>query len=277
MNNIIMTWPDFKFKALTLSYDDGVTTDRRFIKLIDKYGIKATFHLNSMLYGKGGETFPKGQFGRLSRDEATALYKDSGHEIAAHTLHHKLMTELTSEEAYREIFEDKRNLEMQFGCIIRGMAFPMGGISDELEKIAKECGMVYAKISNSSLDYQIPQNWLRLKTTCNHSHPRFKELYEAFIEKTSNSAELFFLRGHSYEFEQSDNWELIEEFCEKIGNRDDIWYATNIEVFDYITAYRNLQYSANMDMIHNPSAIPVYVTVNGNNTVIGGGETVKIS
>ncbi len=277
MNNIIMTWPDFKFKALTLSYDDGVTTDVRFIELINKHGLKSTFYINSMIYGKGGETFPKGQFGRLSRDEATALYKDSGHEIALHTLHHKLLTDLSNEEVRTEILEDKRNLERQFGCIVRGMAYPMGGFSEEIERIAKSCGLDYARGSNSSCNYHIPQKWITLTPTCYHSHPRFKELYEAFIEKTSRWAELFFLRGHSYEFEKADNWELIEEFCEKIGDRSDIWYATNGEVFDYVTAFNALQYSANVDRIHNPSSIPVYVSVNGERNVkIDGGATVEI-
>ena len=36
-----------KFKAVTFSYDDGVSQDVRLIALLDKYGLKATFNLNS--------------------------------------------------------------------------------------------------------------------------------------------------------------------------------------------------------------------------------------
>ena len=42
-----MLFPGGKQKALTLSYDDGVQQDIRFIEILDKYGIKCTFNINS--------------------------------------------------------------------------------------------------------------------------------------------------------------------------------------------------------------------------------------
>lgn len=36
--------------------------------------------------------------------------------------------------------------------------------------------------------------------------------------------------GHSYEFDNHDNWDVIEKFCAYMGNRNDIWYATNLEI-----------------------------------------------
>ena len=36
-----------KMKAVTFSYDDGVTQDKRLIELFNKYGLKATFNINS--------------------------------------------------------------------------------------------------------------------------------------------------------------------------------------------------------------------------------------
>ncbi len=36
-------------KYLTFSYDDGVTQDIRLIELFNKYGMKATFNINSGL------------------------------------------------------------------------------------------------------------------------------------------------------------------------------------------------------------------------------------
>lgn len=43
-----------KKKALTFSYDDGVTQDVRLIEMFNKYNLKATFNLNSELLGRGG-------------------------------------------------------------------------------------------------------------------------------------------------------------------------------------------------------------------------------
>ena len=45
--------PDGRFKALTLSFDDGRVQDRRLVTLLNRCGIKATFNLNS---GEQGET-----------------------------------------------------------------------------------------------------------------------------------------------------------------------------------------------------------------------------
>ena len=73
---------------------------------------------------------------------------------------------------------------------------------------------------------------------------------------------MFYLWGHSYEFDDNDNWDIIETFCKKIGGREDIWYATNIEIYDYVQAYESLVYSASADLVYNPSAVPVWINYN---------------
>ena len=70
-----------------------------------------------------------------------------------------------------------------------------------------------------------------------------------------------------------NNWEVIENFTEKLGNREDIWYATNIEIYDYVKAYENLQTSVDKKIVHNPSAIDVWVYIDGKTYVVKGGET----
>ena len=79
--------------------------------------------------------------------------------------------------------------------------------------------------------------------------------------------------GHSYEFDDNDNWEVIEEFAKFIGGRDDIWYATNIEIYDYIRAYNSLQVSVDKKIIHNPSAVDIWVSDSGETFEIKAGET----
>ncbi len=41
-------------KILTLSFDDGITQDERFIEILNKYAIKCTFNINSSLLGTDG-------------------------------------------------------------------------------------------------------------------------------------------------------------------------------------------------------------------------------
>ena len=46
-------YPGGKPKAFNISYDDGVLQDVRFVALLNKYGLKGTFNLNSGLMKTG--------------------------------------------------------------------------------------------------------------------------------------------------------------------------------------------------------------------------------
>ena len=92
---------------------------------------------------------------------------------------------------------------------------------------------------------------------------------------------LFYLWGHSYEFDRNDggnSWERIEEFCKLMGGRSDIWYATNIEIIDYLQAVTGLLYTASADSVYNPSAQSVWLIIDGNRIVeVKGGQQTKLS
>lgn len=82
--------------------------------------------------------------------------------------------------------------------------------------------------------------------------------------------------GHSYEFTQNNNWDVIEEFCKRVSGLLDTWYATNIEIYDYRQAQMKLQYTSDYKIIHNPSCLDVWATVNGEPIEIKGGHTVRL-
>lgn len=82
--------------------------------------------------------------------------------------------------------------------------------------------------------------------------------------------------GHSYEFERDNNWNLLDEICEKLSGKDDIWYATNGEIYDYVEAYNSLSYSADGTIIYNPTLFEIWFDVDGKLYSIKPGETLKI-
>ena len=68
---IYYTYPGFRNKALTISYDDGLWSDVHLLEILNRYGIQGTFNLNS-----GCMTEER----RIGKEKIPALYK--GHEIA---------------------------------------------------------------------------------------------------------------------------------------------------------------------------------------------------
>lgn len=278
MGFLSMRFPGGKAKALTLSYDDAVQQDVRLMTILNKYGLKCTFNINTGLFAEEGHEYPKGQIHRrMSEKEAVSLYKDSGHEVAIHALTHPFLEQLPANLVIKEIVEDRKNIERLFGKITRGMAYPFGTFNDEVVNILKSCGIAYARTVHSTESFQIPTDWLRLPATCHHNNPKLPELTDKFInDKPFGSPWLFYLWGHSYEFEADNNWELIEDFAEKIGGRDDIWYATNIEIYDYIQAYNQLIFSMDESMVYNPSAFVIYFVYNRQMYTIQPGETLML-
>lgn len=122
----------------------------------------------------------------------------------------------------------------------------------------------------------MPNDFLEWHSTCRHANPRLMEITKRFLEKEDGELDLFYIWGHSYEFEVDNNWELIEEFAEKVSNKEDIWYATNIEVYDYITAVRSLKFSGNKSRVYNPSALDVWISVDGKTVKIDSRETIEL-
>ena len=97
-----------KMKALTFSYDDGTTQDKRLVELFNKYNMKATFHINSGLLGNPGELLREGvhvRHDKVQKEEVRAIY--AGHEIAAHTLTHPNLINLDDAAVIKEVEEDR--------------------------------------------------------------------------------------------------------------------------------------------------------------------------
>jgi hypothetical protein len=116
-----------------------------------------------------------------------------------------------------------------------------------------------------------------MPATCHHNDPRLMDLARAFVETTQfNDPPLFYVWGHSYEFDAWNNWNVIEEFAEYIGNRSDIWYATNIEIYDYIEAFNSLQFSAAGTRVYNPTLIDVWFVNREKLYSVKSGETVEL-
>ena len=242
------------------------------------YGLKATFNINSGLY-LPEEVEREKMRGRLKRSEAIDLYKNSGHEVAVHGLEHKFLSKLKTPEMVREVLEDRRNLENDFDTIVRGMAYAYSDYNAAAIEILKECGIVYSRAVASTLRFSFPTTWWAIAPTCHHNSEKLMELAEKFVTTTSrypNDNWLFYVWGHSYEFDDNDNWEVIERFAEYAGGKEDIWYATNIEIHDYVRAYESLAVSADSTRVHNPTLIDVWFTEKGKTYCVKAGETVCI-
>ena len=85
---------------------------------------------------------------------------------------------------------------------------------------------------------------------------------------------LMYVWGHSYEFDDRNNWDLIETFCQKMGRKEDIWYCTNIELMDCLDCFARLQFAADNSFVSNPNAADCWITVNDEPYCIPAGETV---
>lgn len=267
MKLVFDLYPDGKKRALTFSYDDGSTNDRRLVEIFNKFGMKGTFHLNSGPLMRGPDQW------HIRLDEIGTLYE--GHEVSCHMLNHPQVTKTPYSMAAAEVITDRKNLEEQCGYVVRGMSYPYGLVNDDVIPLFRAAGMKYSRTTKSTEYFMVPDDFMHWNPTCHHDNPRLHELFEQFTNtKQYMPLPLMYVWGHSFEFANNDNWNVIENFCELASGRDDIWYATNIEIYDYITALRSLEVSVNEDMIYNPSATDVWVTADGKPTVIRSGENV---
>lgn len=224
-----MKWTQTYQKAVTFSYDDGVMQDARLIEILNRYGLKATFNINTGI-GKGEGIFVKNDIviDRFNLEELKPLY--AGHEVAVHTLTHPHLPGLTREEMIHQLEGDRQKIESVFGNPVQGMAYPFGTYNDEVVEVLHELNFKYARTVESNHEFEVQTDLLRLKPTCHHNDPMLPVLIEKFISTPADTPQIIYIWGHSYEFDVDNNWEYFEEICKKIAGHADIFYGTNTEV-----------------------------------------------
>lgn len=263
-----ITFPGGVRKAVTFSYDDGTVYDRRLIEIFNRYNLKGTFHLNS---GKFGLMHSDGEY--IKADEVENLYR--GHEVSAHGYTHPYFSDLSKNQILTELLNDKRALERLCHYPVRGMSYPFGEYFDELVDIAAAVGLEYSRTVNSTHYFNLPTNFLQWNPTCHHNDAL------SLVSDFTNAPDwrglcLFYVWGHSFEFEKENTWDKIEEFCKVIDSEDDVWRATNIEIKDYLCAARNLISDADGKTLYNTSAQKVYLKYDGELLNINPGQMLRL-
>ena len=282
MRSVFMRYPGGRAKAVTFSYDDGCVGDRRLAALFDKYGLKCTFNLNSS------------RTSNYTDEELREVFLSKGHEIAVHGANHRPNGNLRPIEGIRDVLDCRLALEKRCGRIIRGMAYPDSGITlmgnfgtyEQVKAYLTELDIAYARTLGGDNDsFMLPADFHAWMPTAHHDNPKIFEYIDKFLtldlsEKAYHARRmprLFYIWGHSFELDRNDNWEHMEEICRRFADNDEIWYATNMEIYDYVEGYLRLVYSADGHRIYNPSLFTIWIDVDKVLYEIKPGETVTVA
>lgn len=264
MHIVFPRYPQGRCKALTLSFDDGRLEDRRLVALCNHYGVKGTFNLNSGILEEN----------RIPQSEYPELYR--GHEVASHTVTHPSIAHLNPEQMVQQILEDRRTLERILKQQVHGFAYPNGSVSRDLVRMLPAVGIHYGRTVNATHGYDLPENFLTWDPTCNYRDDVVEHGREFAAWNKTKDLFLLYVWGHSYELPLDDGWNQMEQFLQLVSGRSDIWYATNGEIFDYLTAIRRLEFSADGSTVHNPSFRSCWLSVDGEAKCVPGGTTIVL-
>lgn len=284
MRNIFMRYPGGLAKAVTFSYDDGVEQDKRLSDLFYRYGLKATFNHNGRRLGP--EAF--------TPEELEEYIFSRGHELAVHGEMHRPTGNLRPIDGIREVLNCRLELEEKSGRIIRGFAYPATGIRlmgnlgsyGAVKQYLTELDIAYARtLGEDNNSFMLPADFHAWMPTAHHKNPKLLEYIDEFlaldlafghIYHPRRMPRLLYIWGHSYEFDTDQSWDYMEEVCRRLAGRDDLYYATNIEICEYTEAYLRLVFSADSRRVKNPTATDIFIDVDGRAFCIKAGETVVI-
>lgn len=223
-----------KKKAITFSFDDGVTQDIRLVEILNKYDLKGTFNLNSALLGlpRTLERNAK-QISHNKIPPCDVRHVYEGHEIAVHTLTHPNLTTLDENTIRHQVETDRQVLSGLAGYEVVGMAYPCGGVNndDRVARVIKEgTGVQYARTITSTHCFDRTDNLFRFHPSVYYIEPCFEQIVDEFLALDAPQPQLLYIWGHSYEMDaELITWDTFERICQKLAHQADVFYGTNKE------------------------------------------------
>lgn len=213
--------------AITTSWDDGHPLDLRIAELLAKHGLRGTFYVPL-----------ENTRSTLSRVQIRDL--SSAFEIGAHTLHHLVLTTLTSDRAREEIVQSKAQLEQITGKPCKVFCFPKGRYANAHVEMLGEAGFTGARtVELLSFNRPRAEHGIAIMPTTLQAYPsptftyvrnaakrfRFKALWSlllhshgtdwaatagALLDQAQESGGVFHLWGHSWEIEEYQQWRALD-------------------------------------------------------------------
>ena len=199
-------------KFFVFAIDDGTIFDKKVIDIFNKYGIKATFNLNS---GLQDFVWWKNhlEVKRLNLNENNNIYE--GHEVASHSLTHPYLTSLSDEDVYQEVKQDIDNLKNIFNRDIKTFSFPFDGYDERTINIIKSLGITHIILPDIDDSFKYPVDTYHIKITSWNIDDALKKV-KRFIE--DENAQLFIYLSHSYDYEYDNSYDKLEELCKIVTN-----------------------------------------------------------
>lgn len=225
---------------VTTSWDDGHKLDLKLAKLLKKYRIKGTFYISPE-----NREFKKSDL--LSNEEIVTLSKDF--EIGAHTMTHPRLTEISEEQAVKEIVESKKCLEKLVNKDIKCFCYPGGNYNSTHVRQIKNAGLQLARTTETfalglgnkpyelSTSIHIYDHWSdvwKVLLFVRFNPINFWRCYhhwdilatKMFNDVLQNGG-VFHLWGHSWEIEKNGQWGKLEEFLNYLSQKNGVIYCAN--------------------------------------------------
>jgi len=164
------------------------------------------------------------------------------------------------------------------------MTFGVGSDYKTVREYLRALDIDYCRTAGGdNFDFELPTDWYQWMPSVKAQNPdvmeyvrRFVALREEELYIAVREPRLFSMWGHSYEFENDKSWDMLERVCEEVGGKDDTWYATNGEIYDYVNAWESLKYSADHQRIYNPTVTDVWMSIDGAIYCVRAGETLVL-
>lgn len=253
-------FPGGKQNAVTFSYDDGKIGDIRLMEIFRRYGIKGTFHIFNRPVKE------------LTPEELAARYE--GFEVSAHGKVHYTLTAIPKISVLEEMLDNRKLLERAVHYPVIGMSYANGGYNPSVIDLLRHLGFVYARTTKNTMKFTLPEDFMEWHPTCHHRDgmecaERFLNSFDGYF----STPRLLYIWGHSHEIVTEEDWAYIEALCAKLANNDRIWYATNMEIYEYLTAQRSLITAADESFVYNPTLLDVWFSKDGEPYCVKSGET----
>ncbi len=228
---------------VTTSWDDGHKLDMRLARLLEKYGLKATFYISP-------EDREFVADDRLSKQDIKKLHENF--EIGAHTMTHPLLPQIETNVAKQEILSSKKWLEELVGHQLSSFCYPAGEYSAEHVKMVENAGFMYARTVRR-FSWSEPKKLLEASTTV-HAYKHWSDAFLilwfaklnpakfykylmnwdqlaiALFDYVQKSGGVFHLWGHSWEIDANEDWARLENVFRYIAHKPDVTYMTNKEL-----------------------------------------------